>query len=132
MLVMVDSMGCRCLNNTASNRFEKFHWFITSENFLVIGGRDMQQNDLIVRRHLQSKDLYFHCEVHGSSSVILKNPTGYVQHRLLYYNYHPHQHHALVQCRGAASLSRTGCVYGCLSKQRLEQPCDIVSVLGLC
>lgn len=30
--------------------FEKFFWFISSENYLVIGGRDQQQNELIVKR----------------------------------------------------------------------------------
>ena len=34
-------------------RFEKFLWFITSENFLVIGGRDQQQNELIVKKYLR-------------------------------------------------------------------------------
>ena len=34
-------------------RFEKFHWFISSENFLIISGRDQQQNELIVKRHLR-------------------------------------------------------------------------------
>ena len=39
-------------------RFEKFLWFISSENFLVIGGRDQQQNELIVKRYMkQSKSL---------------------------------------------------------------------------
>ena len=33
-------------------RFEKFYWFISSENYLVIGGRDQQQNELIVKRYL--------------------------------------------------------------------------------
>lgn len=28
--------------------FEKFHWFITSENFLIIAGRDAQQNEVRV------------------------------------------------------------------------------------
>lgn len=26
--------------------FEKFYWFISSDNYLVIGGRDMQQNEV--------------------------------------------------------------------------------------
>ena len=26
--------------------FEKFHWFVTSENFLVLCGRDAQQNEV--------------------------------------------------------------------------------------
>ncbi len=34
-------------------RFEKFFWFVSSENYLVIGGRDQQQNELIVKRHLK-------------------------------------------------------------------------------
>jgi hypothetical protein len=29
--------------------FERFHWFISSENYLVISGRDAQQNELIVK-----------------------------------------------------------------------------------
>ena len=32
--------------------FEKFYWFISSENYLVIGGRDQQQNELIVKKYL--------------------------------------------------------------------------------
>lgn len=30
--------------------FEKFYWFISSENYLVIGGRDAAQNEMIVKR----------------------------------------------------------------------------------
>ena len=26
--------------------FEKFHWFISSDNYIVISGRDMQQNEV--------------------------------------------------------------------------------------
>jgi predicted ribosome quality control (RQC) complex YloA/Tae2 family protein len=32
--------------------FEKFYWFISSENYLIIGGRDQQQNELIVKKYL--------------------------------------------------------------------------------
>lgn len=53
--------------------FEKFHWFITSENYLVIGGRDAQQNEQLVKRYLNDNDVYVHAEVHGASSVIIKN-----------------------------------------------------------
>ncbi len=31
--------------------FEKFFWFISSENFLVVAGRDAQQNELLVKRY---------------------------------------------------------------------------------
>ncbi|KAL3287096.1 hypothetical protein HHI36_001580 [Cryptolaemus montrouzieri] len=56
--------------------FEKFFWFISSENYLVIAGRDQQQNELIVKRYLKSSDIYVHADIHGASSVIIKNPTG--------------------------------------------------------
>jgi predicted ribosome quality control (RQC) complex YloA/Tae2 family protein len=56
--------------------FEKFIWFISSENYLVIGGRDRQQNEQVVRRYLQKDDLYVHADLHGASSVVVKNPTG--------------------------------------------------------
>ena len=52
----------------------KFHWFISSENLLVIGGHDAQQNDALVKKHLDPHDLYVHADVHGASSVIIKNP----------------------------------------------------------
>uniref|UniRef100_A0A8C9Z7W1 Ribosome quality control complex subunit NEMF n=1 Tax=Sander lucioperca TaxID=283035 RepID=A0A8C9Z7W1_SANLU len=34
--------------------FEKFLWFISSENYLVIAGRDQQQNEIIVKRYLRA------------------------------------------------------------------------------
>lgn len=56
--------------------FEKFYWFITSENYLVIGGRDQQQNELIVKRYLRAGDVYVHADLTGASSVVIKNPSG--------------------------------------------------------
>lgn len=56
--------------------FEKFYWFISSENYLIIGGRDQQQNELIVKRYLRATDLYVHAEIQGASSVVIKNPSG--------------------------------------------------------
>lgn len=56
--------------------FEKFHWFISSENYLVIGGRDVQQNELIVKRYMKPGDIYVHADIHGASSVVVKNHPG--------------------------------------------------------
>ncbi|XP_066142754.1 ribosome quality control complex subunit NEMF homolog [Euwallacea fornicatus] len=56
--------------------FEKFYWFISSENYLVIAGRDQQQNELIVKRYMKPTDVYVHADIHGASSVVIKNPTG--------------------------------------------------------
>ncbi|XP_045502625.1 nuclear export mediator factor NEMF homolog [Colias croceus] len=56
--------------------FEKFYWFISSDNYLVIAGRDQQQNELLVKRYMRSTDIYVHAEVTGASSVVVKCPTG--------------------------------------------------------
>ncbi|BFZ07429.1 hypothetical protein BsWGS_10468 [Bradybaena similaris] len=56
--------------------FEKFLWFISSENYLVIGGRDQQQNEIIVKRYMRPGDLYVHADLHGASSCVIKNPGG--------------------------------------------------------
>ncbi|KAF2368485.1 protein of unknown function DUF3441 [Trinorchestia longiramus] len=53
--------------------FEKFLWFISSENYLVLAGHDQQQNEVLVKRHLKSKDVYVHADLHGAASVIIKN-----------------------------------------------------------
>uniref|UniRef100_A0A1B0CXZ8 NFACT RNA-binding domain-containing protein n=1 Tax=Lutzomyia longipalpis TaxID=7200 RepID=A0A1B0CXZ8_LUTLO len=56
--------------------FEKFYWFISSENYLVIGGRDQQQNEMIVKRYMRPTDIYVHAEIQGASSVVIRNPGG--------------------------------------------------------
>uniref|UniRef100_A0A673ZCY5 Nuclear export mediator factor n=1 Tax=Salmo trutta TaxID=8032 RepID=A0A673ZCY5_SALTR len=38
--------------------FEKFLWFISSENYLIIAGRDQQQNEIIVKRYLRTGKSY--------------------------------------------------------------------------
>lgn len=56
--------------------FEKFIWFISSENYLVIGGRNAQQNEALVKRYMDKNDLFMHSELHGAAVVIVKNPSG--------------------------------------------------------
>eukprot|EP01080_Neovahlkampfia_damariscottae_P006002 gene6002-10000_t len=56
--------------------FEKFNWFITSENYLILSGRDAQQNDILIKRYMKKGDIYVHADVHGASSCIIKNPSG--------------------------------------------------------
>jgi predicted ribosome quality control (RQC) complex YloA/Tae2 family protein len=57
-------------------RFEKFNWFVSSENYLVLAGRDAQQNELLVKRYLRKGDAYVHADIHGASTCIVKNPAG--------------------------------------------------------
>jgi len=54
------------------NWFEKYHWLITSNGFLVIGGRDAGQNETIVRKYLEPEDLFLHADIHGGPVTLLK------------------------------------------------------------
>jgi len=55
-----------------SHWFEKFNWFVTSDNYLVLGGRDAQQNEILVKRYLRPGDAYLHADVHGAPTCILR------------------------------------------------------------
>jgi predicted ribosome quality control (RQC) complex YloA/Tae2 family protein len=52
--------------------YEKFHWFVTSDNYLVLGGRDAHQNEQLVKRYLRPGDAYLHADVHGAATCILR------------------------------------------------------------
>ncbi|KAI4091587.1 MAG: hypothetical protein L6R37_007716 [Teloschistes peruensis] len=58
--------------------FEKFHCFISSEGYLVLGGKDAQQNEILYKRHLTKGDLYIHADIDGAASVIVKNKPGHL------------------------------------------------------
>ncbi|HDQ60071.1 MAG TPA: fibronectin-binding domain-containing protein [Candidatus Woesearchaeota archaeon] len=52
--------------------YEKFRWFFTSSGRLAIGGRDANQNEVLIKKYLDPEDTVFHADVHGSPFVILK------------------------------------------------------------
>jgi predicted ribosome quality control (RQC) complex YloA/Tae2 family protein len=53
--------------------YEKFHWFVSSEGFLVIGGRDAEQNELLYSKYFEDADVFLHADIHGAPFVIVKN-----------------------------------------------------------
>jgi predicted ribosome quality control (RQC) complex YloA/Tae2 family protein len=53
--------------------FERSKWFVTSNNLLVLSGRDAHTNDQVVKKHMKDQDVYVHADVHGAPSVIIKN-----------------------------------------------------------
>jgi predicted ribosome quality control (RQC) complex YloA/Tae2 family protein len=53
--------------------YEKFHWFISSEGFLCIGGKDATSNEIVVKKHAEKGDLVFHTDLPGSPFFIIKD-----------------------------------------------------------
>ncbi|WEU40749.1 MAG: NFACT family protein [Candidatus Odinarchaeum yellowstonii] len=52
--------------------YERFRWFITSDNLLVIGGRDAKSNEQLIKKFTDKTDIVFHADIHGAPIVVLK------------------------------------------------------------
>ena len=52
--------------------YEKLRWFLSSDGHLIVGGRDANSNESIVKKYLDPKDIYLHADIHGASSIAIK------------------------------------------------------------
>jgi predicted ribosome quality control (RQC) complex YloA/Tae2 family protein len=52
--------------------YERFRWFHTSDGFLVVGGRNADQNEELVSKYLDGHDRFFHAQAHGGPVTVLK------------------------------------------------------------
>lgn len=52
--------------------YEKFRWFLSSEGFLVIGGRDATTNEIVIKKHTDKHDIVFHTDMAGSPFFVIK------------------------------------------------------------
>jgi predicted ribosome quality control (RQC) complex YloA/Tae2 family protein len=53
MRVQVAARAVRTREVRGAAWFERFAWFVSSENCLVLAARDAQQADLLLKRHLR-------------------------------------------------------------------------------
>lgn len=52
--------------------FEKFRWFTSSEGFLVVAGKDVVSNEVLIKKYTAADDAVFHAEIVGSPFVVVK------------------------------------------------------------
>ena len=53
--------------------FEKFIWFISSDGYLVLGGKDPQQNEMLYKKYMKKGDVYLHADIQGAATVVVRN-----------------------------------------------------------
>ena len=53
--------------------YEKFRWFKSSDNFLVLGGRDATSNEIVIKKHTEKNDLVLHTDMAGSPFFVIKS-----------------------------------------------------------
>jgi predicted ribosome quality control (RQC) complex YloA/Tae2 family protein len=52
--------------------FEKFRWFVSSDGFLVVGGKDATSNEVLIKKHTDKDDIVFHADIIGAPFVVVK------------------------------------------------------------
>lgn len=58
--------------------YHRFRWMETSDGVLVIGGRNADQNEELVKKYMEGKDRFLHADVFGASTVIVKGATEHM------------------------------------------------------
>ncbi|KAI9727312.1 MAG: hypothetical protein M1828_006931 [Chrysothrix sp. TS-e1954] len=53
--------------------FEKFVYCISSDGYLIIGGRDAQQMEILQRRYFKKGDVFVHANLDGAVPFVIKN-----------------------------------------------------------
>lgn len=53
--------------------FEKFIYFVSSDGYLVIGGKDAQQSEILYKRYMKKGDIFVHADLNGAACVLVKN-----------------------------------------------------------
>ena len=70
---IIQSKKKRFIAERRAKWYEKFYWFLSSENFLVISARDAQQNEILLKRYLSKQDVVFHAQIQGAAFTVVKN-----------------------------------------------------------
>jgi predicted ribosome quality control (RQC) complex YloA/Tae2 family protein len=52
--------------------YDRFRWFFTSDGFMVVGGRDADSNEEIVKKYMDRNDVFFHAQAHGAPITVIK------------------------------------------------------------
>jgi len=53
--------------------YEKFRWFISSDGYLVLAGKDAETNEILVKKYSRDYDYILHVDIHGSPFVLVRN-----------------------------------------------------------
>ncbi len=69
---IIEVLSKRKLERENKEWYEKFRWFISSDGFLVVAGKDTVSNEVLVKKYTTQEDVVFHAEVSGAPFVTVK------------------------------------------------------------
>lgn len=53
--------------------YESYKWFISSDGFIVIAGKNATQNENVIKKRTDPQDLVFHSDIQGAAFVVIKS-----------------------------------------------------------
>lgn len=69
---IIEALSKRKLERENKEWYEKFRWFISSDGFLVVAGKDTVSNEVLVKKYTDQEDVVFHAEISGAPFVVVK------------------------------------------------------------
>ncbi len=70
---IMEALSKRKIEMENKEWYEKFRWFITSDGFLVVAGKDTVSNEVLVKKYAKQEDAVFHAEITGAPFVVVKS-----------------------------------------------------------
>ncbi len=52
--------------------YDRFRWFVSSDGFLVVGGRNADTNEEIVSKYMEKRDIAFHTQTPGAPMTVIR------------------------------------------------------------
>jgi hypothetical protein len=52
--------------------YDRFRWFVSSDGFLIVGGRDADTNEEIFKKYMEKRDIVFHTQTPGAPLTVVK------------------------------------------------------------
>jgi predicted ribosome quality control (RQC) complex YloA/Tae2 family protein len=69
---IIEALSKRKVEMENKEWFEKFRWFISSDGFLVVAGKDTVSNEVLIKKYTSQEDVVFHAEISGAPFVVVK------------------------------------------------------------
>lgn len=58
--------------NVKKHWYDKFRWFLSSDGFLIIGGKDADTNEEIFNKYMEKRDIVLHTQYPGAPLTVIK------------------------------------------------------------
>ncbi|MGA9189636.1 MAG: ribosome rescue protein RqcH [Methanosarcina sp.] len=64
--------GRKLLASRKKHWYDRFRWFVSSDGFLVVGGRDVDTNEEVFKKYMEKRDIVFHTQTPGAPLTVIK------------------------------------------------------------